>query len=74
MTDEVVLEGEGTAEEMEAHLIQELKQREWLAPAAIELIERELEPPVDGKGRYRVRIKPPRTEARATATVRWDWR
>ena len=59
MTEEVVLEGEGTGDEMEARLIAELKRREWLTDETVDLIEVDEEPPEDGSGHYRVRIKSP---------------
>lgn len=74
MTDEVVLEGDGTADEMEAHLISELRRRRWLTSRVVDLVDVELEPPVEGKGAYRVRIKPPHPVTPRNGAVPWEWR
>ena len=57
MTDEVVVEGDGTGDEMEARLITELKRRNWLTQEAIERMEIEEEPPADTTGSYRIRLR-----------------
>jgi len=58
--EEVLLEGEGTRDEMEVRLITELRERRWLTlPGILDCVFFE-ERPADGeKGRYRIRIVAP---------------
>ena len=58
MTEEVVLEGDGTGDEMEARLITELKRRGLLMEHVVdEAIVYDEIPPDEGSGHYRVRIE-----------------
>ena len=56
MERDFLLEGVGTQEEMEAHVISELKRRGCLTTEFIEQLTYEEIPPHDSIGRYRVRI------------------
>ena len=59
--EEVVIEGMGTDEEMEARLITELKHRGWLNELVVAYdVAYDQRPPQDGPGNYRVRITPPK--------------
>ena len=53
----MIIEGNGTGDEMEARLITELKKHGLLEPELIErIVEIDEEPPKDRPGYYRVRI------------------
>ena len=57
MGDEVVIEGNGTGDEMEARLITELKRHGLLEQGLIDrMVVIDQEPPKDERGHYRIRI------------------
>ena len=59
MNNDVVLEGIGTPDEMEARLINELKRRDWFTHAVVRAVRFELTPRGEEPGDYRIRIPAP---------------
>ena len=59
MKNDVVLEGKGTPDEMEAHLITELQRRDWFTPAVVGAVAFERTPSDEERGDYRIRIPAP---------------
>ena len=56
LDNDVVLEGFGTLEEMEAHVILELNERGSLTDEVVGSVAYDKVPPEEGVGAYRVRI------------------
>lgn len=57
-TEDIILEGEGTNDEMQSGVMGLLEERGWVNHAHVQLVY-EVTPPEGSRGPFRVRVTPP---------------